>query len=214
MCADLASNRPGESIRRRIDELSPPSLDGTTSLRDCPGTFDEVALLKGLDGEEKVARRLSLLGAGWCSLHSIPVNATGTDVDHLLIGPAGVFTLNTKNHSGHSVWVARDVFMVDGFRQDYVQCSRAEGARASRTLTRECGFHVEVEPMIVVVAENFCIKEDPRDVHVVELDELRFWLKRRPEILTPSQVTSIYETARDAAVWLKSPKKVGVEGAR
>ncbi|WP_371261683.1 nuclease-related domain-containing protein [Arthrobacter sp. ov118] len=30
----------------------------------------------------------------------MPVGAGASDVDHVLIGPAGVFTLNTKNHAG------------------------------------------------------------------------------------------------------------------
>jgi hypothetical protein len=201
-------------MRKLIDELGVKSLGAASLGEGCPATFDEAALRKGIDGEEKVVRRLSLLGTEWRSLHSIPVSASGADVDHLLIGPAGVFTLNTKNHLGHSVWVARDVFMVDGFTQDYVACSRAQSARAARTLTSECGFDVEVEPVIVVAAQNFCVKEDPRDVHVVELDILRFWLKRRPEILTRSTVATIFESARDSAVWLKSSEMVGVEGHR
>jgi hypothetical protein len=214
MCADLANNRPGESIKKLIDELGPTPLDRGGAAQRCPEVFDERALRKGLEGEEKVAHRLAFLGSEWLSIHSIPVNASGTDVDHLLIAPAGVFTLNAKNHGGQSVWVAGDVFMVNGFKQDYVACSRAEGARVSRTLTRECGFDVEAEPVIVVLAENFCVKEDPRGVHVIELELLRFWLKRRPVIYTPSEVTTIFETARDSAVWLKSPEQVGVEAAR
>jgi hypothetical protein len=213
MCADLASNRPGESIRQLIDELATNAGRGVEA-KACPAPFDQSALRKGLDGEEKVARRLAFLGEGWFSIHSIPVRASGTDVDHLLIGPAGVFTLNTKNHLGQRVWVAGDVFKVNGFNQDYVYCSRAEGVRVSRALTSACGFDLDAEPVIVVLAENCCVKESPRDVHVVELEELRFWLKWRPTILTPSQVTTIYETARDSDVWLKSSEMVGVDGAR
>ena len=213
MCADLASNRPGESIRQLIEGLAWNRDRGVpVTARSAP--FDESALRKGLDGEEKVARRLAFLGAGWFSIHSIPVRESGTDVDHLLVGPAGVFTLNTKNHSGQRVWVAGDHFKVNGFDQDYVYRSRAEGLRVTRTLTSECGFDVEAEPVIVVLAENCCIKESPRDVHVVELEELRFWLKWRPEVLTPTQVATIYETARDSDVWLKSSEMVGVDGAR
>jgi hypothetical protein len=193
MCADLSSNKPGESVQRWVDGLS--ATVSNTNL-------DERALRKGIEGEEKVARRLALLGDGWLSLHSICVNASGTDIDHLLIGPGGVYTLNTKNHSGQSVWVAGDVFMVSGFRQDYVFRSRSESENAARILSRECGFEVNVEPLIVVIAENCCVKEEPRDVHVLELEALRFWLRRRPVALTAKQVATIYARARESSTWL------------
>jgi hypothetical protein len=32
----------------------------------------------------------------WRCRHSIPVGSNGADIDHLVIGPGGVFTLNTK----------------------------------------------------------------------------------------------------------------------
>ncbi|MFJ9084692.1 nuclease-related domain-containing protein [Streptomyces sp. NPDC102384] len=30
---------------------------------------------------------------------------SGGDIDHLLIGQGGVFTINAKNHEGKSVWI-------------------------------------------------------------------------------------------------------------
>jgi hypothetical protein len=214
MCADLASNRPGESIRKLLEQRASMNGERGLPVGRWPDPFEDRALRKGLDGEEKVARRLSLLGEGWWSLHSIAVNTSGTDVDHLLIGPAGVFTVNTKNHLGQDVWVAQDIFMVNGFRQDYIYCSRSERAKVATTLSRECGFDVPVEAMIVVLAEHFCVKEEPRDVHVVDLETLRFWLKRRPVTLTPSEVTTIYEAARESTNWLKAQAMVGAEGAK
>jgi len=39
-------------------------------------------------------------------LDSIPVGDNGSDIRHLVIGPAGVFSLNTKHHFDASFWVA------------------------------------------------------------------------------------------------------------
>lgn len=38
----------------------------------------------------------------------------GSDIDHVLIGPAGVFTVNVKHHPNSSIWVGGDTFMVNG----------------------------------------------------------------------------------------------------
>jgi hypothetical protein len=54
------------------------------------------------------------LGPSWRVLHSLVVSEEGTDLDHLVIGPHGVYCINTKNHPGHSVWVAGNTFMVNG----------------------------------------------------------------------------------------------------
>ncbi|BDZ50137.1 hypothetical protein GCM10025867_23780 [Frondihabitans sucicola] len=47
-------------------------------------------------GEIEVAERLRALGTrgeAWRVLHSVPIGAGTSDIDHVVIGPAGVFTL-------------------------------------------------------------------------------------------------------------------------
>ena len=44
----------------------------------------------------------------------------------MIIGPGGVFTLNTKNHSRGKVWVAQNSFLVNGQKTDYLRNSRYE----------------------------------------------------------------------------------------
>ncbi len=52
-------------------------------------------LLKGLTGEELVAGLLDNLPEGWLIINDIKIN--GTQIDHIVIGPLGVFCLETKN---------------------------------------------------------------------------------------------------------------------
>ena len=47
-------------------------------------------------------------------LDAVPVGTGSTDIDHVLVGPGGVFTINTKHHLGQPVWVARRTLMVAG----------------------------------------------------------------------------------------------------
>src|SRR4051812_13195099 len=54
----------------------------------------------GARGEETVGELLRPLeAAGWSVLHDVVVGARG-NVDHIAIGPAGVFTIETKSHPG------------------------------------------------------------------------------------------------------------------
>jgi hypothetical protein len=130
------------------------------------------------------------------------VNATGTDIDHLVIGPGGVFSLNTKNHSGRHVWIAERTFMVNGQRQQYLRISRSEGKKVSRILSKECKFPVPVRAVIVVLADRVTIKGGPTDVHVEPYETIRFWLRRQPVMLNNVEVARIYDVARKSETWL------------
>jgi hypothetical protein len=54
---------------------------------------------RGATGEEHVGRLLEeLAGCGWRVVHDVTLGHG--NVDHILIGPAGVFTVETKSHPG------------------------------------------------------------------------------------------------------------------
>ena len=89
----------------------------------------------GALGELDVARRLGTLGPGWYVLHSVPVGTGASDLDHVVIGPAGVFTINTKHHRGQNVWVGRRRILVNGQRTDHLRNAAYEATRTSKLLS-------------------------------------------------------------------------------
>src|SRR3954453_4275595 len=70
----------------------------------------------GACGELLVGQELSLLPPGWHVLHAIPAGSAGADIDHLVIGPPGVFVLNTKRHLDAAVKVGTQVVWVNGYQ--------------------------------------------------------------------------------------------------
>ncbi|WP_324654103.1 nuclease-related domain-containing protein [Georgenia sp. H159] len=112
---------------------------------------EERAWRIGADGEEAVAAQLAKLGPEWRVLHAVRVGQRGSDIDHVAIGPAGVFTVNAKHHPNASVWVGGDTFMVNGRRLPYVRNSRHEARRAGRRLTAQVGFPVTATGVIAVM---------------------------------------------------------------
>jgi hypothetical protein len=166
---------------------------------------DERAWRIGADGEEAVGRaldRLAMRDPRWCVLHSIPVGDRSSDIDHLVIGPGGVFSLNAKHHPGAKIWVGGNTFMVNGVRQPYVRNSRHEAARASHLLTATCGFPVDVTGVVVPVnAGDIIIRKSPADVHVVGRRRLSRWLRRLEPLLDDVTVLAIYEIARRSTTW-------------
>jgi hypothetical protein len=162
----------------------------------CPRDADRL-----IDAEESLAAELWRIArpGQWRYLHSVPVGSGGSDIDHVLIGPAGVFTINTKNHRGSNIWVGGNTFMVNGVRQPYIRNSRREAVRASRLLSRACGFPVDPRGVIAVIdPRNFTIKEHPADVGITTRVQLSRWLARQPQVLNPNQVDAIFGIAKRA----------------
>src|SRR5262245_18921199 len=61
---------------------------------------DERAWRKGALGERFNGWLLDRLPQGGHAFHDVPVGDRGANIDHLVVGPAGVFTVNTKTLSG------------------------------------------------------------------------------------------------------------------
>lgn len=202
---DLAPNRPGQSAREQAIAARRAAPFRTFLARLLHVHTEERAWRLGADGEERVARRLERLGDGWHVIHAVPVGEKGSDIDHVVIGPPGVFTLNTKNHPGGRVWVHDHAFKVNGQFTPYVRNSRYEAARAANLLSEACGFAVPVEAVIVVLADKLTIEAQPIGVQVVSSRRIDRWLLVRSPRLGMETVEAIYEQARRDVTWRSGP---------
>ncbi|MFF6824299.1 NERD domain-containing protein [Streptomyces longwoodensis] len=198
---DLAINPPGKSIRDLLDESGPGLMERVVSrLLRRPSEWDPWR--KGLAGERRVGAELNRLGRqGWRVLHSIPL-ANKVDIDHLLIGPGGVFTINTKHHYKRAVWVGDDSVKVDhGKPAPYARKSRAEAKRAARVLERYCDFPVPVEPVLVFVGvTELKVVATQLDVRVYQERQVSA-LGPLSGVLTADQVERVYSVARHRQAW-------------
>ncbi len=129
---------------------------------------------RGATGEEQVGGLLDgLEGRGWHAIHD--ANLGNGNVDHILIGPAGVFTVETKSHPG-PVRVAR----IHGATIGQAQAQQRAIARATG---------VKVEPLIVY-SRAWIDRPLARrkGVRVLPARMLPGYLDRRRRTLSPEQV--------------------------
>ncbi|TQO20520.1 nuclease-like protein [Rhodoglobus vestalii] len=167
---------------------------------------DAASWFSGAHGELKVGALLSRLGTEWTVLHAVPAGTGDSDIDHVAIGPAGVFTINTKRHRGQKIWVGNHVLMVGGHKTDHLRNSRHEAARAAERLTAAAGIPVDVHPIVAIVdAAPFTVKQSPSEVSVMDARSLRRWLKRRKALLDPETVQRISDAAMDSRIWHAAP---------
>ncbi|NUP36364.1 MAG: NERD domain-containing protein [Streptomyces sp.] len=198
---DLAVNPPGQSIRDLLDESGPRFMERVVSrLLRRPTEWD--SWRKGLVGERRVGSELNRLGRhGWRVLHSIPL-ANKVDIDHLLIGPGGVFSINTKCHDKRVVWVGDDSVKVDhGKPSPYARKSRVEAQRVGRVLERYCDFPVPVEPVLVFVGvAELKVVATQLSVRVYQERQVAA-LAPLSGVFTAGQVEQVYSVARHRQAW-------------
>jgi hypothetical protein len=172
-------------------------LGRTFGLRDMRFLGSEIALLaaifvilryvlplverhdRGATGEEQVGGLLDgLADEGWRVIHDASLGRG--NMDHILIGPAGVFTVETKSHPG-PIKVAR----VHGATLSQAQAQR----KAIERITGE-----RVEPLIVF-SRAWVDKPLARrkGVRVTPARMLAGYLERRPVTFAPEQVAQVHE---------------------
>ncbi|MBE7325250.1 NERD domain-containing protein [Nocardioides sp. Y6] len=212
--SDLATNLPGQAAREQAKEEWRTRRE-EKPVRAVLGRLlnvhtDERAWRIGADGEEAVGAQLEKLARKdprWRVLHAVPVGDRGSDIDHLAIGPAGVFTINTKHHPRAKIWVGKDQLRVNGHVQPYIRNSRFEARRAAQLLSAACGFDVRADALLVFFAvEEITVKTAPGEkegssVHVKYRRQAMRWLRKQPTALTDEQIEKIYEQARRSSTW-------------
>ena len=157
----------------------------------------------GADGERRTAEVLATLGSGWKALHDrlLWPGLTDSNVDHIVVGPGGIFVIDTKNRAGDITVYQNGL---------YQHSFDASGARVSRNMQGELGkvtwtagemtrrLGVQVIPVICLAgSRSGDLKgvQFVQDVTVVGIDQLVGWLRaqapRMPSANQESWVTRV-----------------------
>ena len=217
---DLAGNLPGAGVVHEGGRR-----------RQVEGAGADRSWRVGADGEAAVAELLAQLTAvswwgrlrghrpEWRVLHGVPLgdgrgNERG-DIDHVLVGPPGVVTINTKHHRAGRLDLYGEQLVVNGRRSDYVPKARREAERAAGFLAAaaaatglvgpELAGRMRVRPLVVVVGARLLVRERAPGVNVVMTDRLLSTLRALPSALVPDEVDAVFELARRASTWNPPP---------
>ncbi len=170
----------------------------------------------GALAELSIADTLAALGSAWTVIHSVPVSgAEGRSaevldnavVDHLLIGPAGIFTISIHGHAGQSIWVGERTFLVDDERLAHLSTADAVGAAVSRFLAAALAVDgpvpdAVVAPCIVVDApERLEVRQRTGRITVITARTFDPWLNELPRLLSPAAVETFARVALRASTW-------------
>jgi hypothetical protein len=182
---------PGQMLLERLAETTATKRSWLQRLLgSSPLSADDWPWYQGALGEEFVGRELDRLPAGWHVFHSMPIGAGSSDVDHVIVGPPGVFTINTKHHKGARVWVRGTSVTVNGRREQYVRAVQHEAHSVARMLVGPDGVPVTAY-LAVVGADRMDVSGLPDGVEIVHARGLVRSLIRRSEVLSAKEVESV-----------------------
>lgn len=207
---DLSKNKAGKAAREQAElklaENRDRSKFWTAVARITDAKTDERAWRVGANGEEVIGARLDKLEQhGWHVLHAVPIGNRGSDIDHLLIGPGGVWTINTKNHPRKSVWVSSNQIRVDGQIVPYLRNSRFEADRVRKILAEQLGWEPFVKSALVLmtgtIVPDVTVKKMPEDVLILDRMDIPGIFTRSTRRLEPASIEEIFEIARRSTTW-------------
>jgi hypothetical protein len=159
-------------------------------------TPDAVAWRRGAAGERRTARLLRPLERhGWAILQDLAVPGSHANIDHLVIGPGGVFVIDSKQYRGR--------LKLDAFgklwhgRHSLAPALRAVSFEADQTAQVLPDPGVAVVPIVAVHgAQVPWGKVVMQGVPVVPARRLRSMLGGLPAVLGPERVDDLANQAR------------------
>ncbi|WP_295118796.1 nuclease-related domain-containing protein [uncultured Leifsonia sp.] len=208
--ARMRDRAPGAAVMEQVVRLhtqSPPRSPLARALGARPLGAETEPWFAGALGEREVGALLDRLPPGWSAFHAVPVGTRPdesggvADVDHVVVGPAGVFVINTKHHRGQRVWVGERAVLVSGQKQPYLRNSDLEASRV-RGVLAQAGLVAPVTALVVLVGtKEVTVRQQPRRVRVLRAEALLRWLTRRPAVIDGGTVSDIARLFDDPATW-------------
>jgi hypothetical protein len=167
---------------------------------------------RGALGELMVGDMLENLGSRWDVLHDLPLDS-GV-LDHLVIGPAGVFAVVVANYSERDVVVDDAALLIAGEPTDDIARTIEQADAAASLLSLAAGHDVRVRGMLVVVEpRKLVVKRPANGVRVVASQDLERVLTRAPRVLAGDEVAAVSDLADLESTW-PTPLAAGLDTQR
>ncbi len=132
--------------------------------------------------ELEAAGTLTRLPRAYKVLHSVSIGEGDSDIDHIVIGPPGIFTISTNPVSARGA--------VFGAK------------RAAELIRRASGGTVKVTPLLLASAPHLA---DEPGVITVHAPELQAYLESLPLQLRPAAVDYYVNAAEERSTWHSGP---------
>lgn len=158
---------------------------------------------QGAEGEVAVARALEALPDGWVALHDLPwPGRQRANLDHVVVGPGGVFIVDAKNWSGR-IEVRDQVLLQNGRTREQAVTSVVEAAIA---LQKVLPWAIPCRSVLCFVGER-PLTDKSWNVLICSTQNLTDMLMSQPAVLGPDDARACVDAIRAGAVRTSPPPR-------
>jgi nuclease-like protein len=153
----------------------------------------------GADGEVRTGRLLeSLVAAGFRVLHDRKIpGARSANIDHIVIGPPGIYVVETKSYKGSLQIRGDEVFVAGRLKNGWIDEVNREAAAVRTVLADQVAANGwTVTPIICVHRADLpWFRSEVQGVRIVSGKDLVKWLRKADPIISPTEVERLADLA-------------------
>lgn len=144
---------------------------------------------RGARAEERVEEKLSSL-EGYISFHDLVFE--GFNIDHLIIGSAGVFVIETKSHIG-KVTSERGLLFLNGEPpvKNFTNQAWSQTFHIKNLLKQRTGNDWLVKPILCFSNAFVEVRETVKGVTVINIGYLNTFISRQKSILSMDEISTL-----------------------
>ena len=160
---------------------------------------------RGAAAEEKVAVNLLDLPECYHAFHDIDFE--GFNVDHAVVGPAGIFLIETKSHKG-KITSEGDSLLLNGVppEKNFLNQTWSQTKNLEQFLYKMTSKEWKVKPLICFTNAYVDVRKPVKGITVTSLRYLGRYLSKQPEILQADEVERI---CKIISSWLSRHERGG-----
>ncbi len=168
----------------------------------------------GLTGQRKVEETLSVLDDSYTLINNLSLPFKNCDIDHVLIGPKGVFLLETKHYKGEvscigDRWEYQKIGRNGGVYRGYISNPSRQLKRniwelktyldkKSKKMLYQISFPFWIQGVVVFTNEDVLVRTKDETVLIVTLDQLVDFIKSyKNEPLQSKEIINIVKMFKE-----------------
>jgi hypothetical protein len=149
----------------------------------------------GIEGEEITAKVLESLGNDYKVLHSIPLELNKKDLDHIIVGPTGVFLVNSKNYRSKSLLIDNEYIIYNKKRYTDPIDIRRDSDLVEKL------FKIKVNPILCLINNNNLKIKSSNITKVLHVNKILDYIEKKERIYSNEQVIKIYNEMSNIKKW-------------
>lgn len=151
---------------------------------------------KGAKGEKIVAKKLKKLPKKYTAIRDVKIPNLGGDIDHVVVGPTGIYVIETKNYKPTYIPDEDCWYHTSGRKspQNPAKQVKLQASKLNDFLVRKLGKKLNkttINPVISPINHNLILKKDIKSYEIVFPEDLVSYLSHQKKILSSKEVKEI-----------------------